>query len=102
MTKQTKKDKKRQNKKIICHMSGVACCVLRVTCHLSITPTATATDPPPANSPIMHSRLVAKTPPKKNANYKKLSKRQKKYLVKHERNLNNKLSKIDNIFSFLF
>ena len=59
-------------------MSGVACCVLRVTCHLSITPTATATDPPHANSPIMHSRLVAKTPPKKNANYKKLSKRQKK------------------------
>ena len=25
-----------------------------VTCHLSLTPTATARDPPPANSPIMN------------------------------------------------
>ena len=35
----------------MCHMSDV-------TCHLLLTPTATATDPPPANSPTMHSRLV--------------------------------------------
>ena len=27
-------------------------------CHLSITPTATATDPSSANSPIIHSRLA--------------------------------------------
>ena len=40
------------------HMSHVTCRMLRVTCHLSLTPTATATDPSPANSPIMHSRLV--------------------------------------------
>ena len=31
-----------------------------VTSHLSQTPTAAATDPPPANSPTMHSRLVCK------------------------------------------
>ena len=31
-----------------------------LTCHLSLTITATATDPPPANSPTMHSRLVCK------------------------------------------
>ena len=28
------------------------------TCHVSPTPTATATDPPHANSSTMHSRLV--------------------------------------------
>ena len=28
------------------------------TCHLSLTPTGSATDPPPANSPTMQSRLV--------------------------------------------
>ena len=35
-----------------------------VMCHQSLTPTATATatDPPPAISPIMHSRLVCKNP----------------------------------------
>ena len=32
--------------------------LLRVDCHLSSTPTTTATDPPPANSPTMQSRLV--------------------------------------------
>ena len=45
-----------------CHVSRVMCCVLHITCHLSLTSTATATDPPPANLPIMHSRLVRKDP----------------------------------------
>ena len=40
------------------HMSGVTCHMLRFACHLSLTPIATATIPRPANSPIMHSRLV--------------------------------------------
>ena len=58
----------------MCHMSGVPCqeshvkfqlsrvtCqVLRVACHLSLTPTATATDPSHANSPFMYSRLICK------------------------------------------
>ena len=35
------------------------CHVSRVTCNLL---TATATDPPPANSPAMHSMLVCKDP----------------------------------------
>ena len=38
-------------KNIMCHLSPV-------TCHLSPTSSATATDPPPANSPAMHSSLV--------------------------------------------
>ena len=29
-----------------------------VACHLSLTPTATSTDPPPSNSPIIHSKLA--------------------------------------------
>ena len=32
--------------------------ILHVCCHQSLTPTAIATDPPPANSPTLHSRLV--------------------------------------------
>ena len=47
-----------------CHMSRVTCCVSPVTCHLSLTLTATATEPPPANCPIMHIRLVCQNPPK--------------------------------------
>ena len=48
------------------HVSWVMCQsvmfhILRVTCHLSLTLTATDTDPPPANSPIMHSRRFEKT-----------------------------------------
>ena len=31
-----------------------------VTCHLSLTPLAIATDPSPAYSPTMHNRLVNK------------------------------------------
>ena len=47
------------------HMFNVlrfTCRVSPVTCHFSLTPTATATDPPTANFPIMHSRLVCKEP----------------------------------------
>ena len=40
----------------------VTCRVSHVTCHLSLTPTATDTDLPPDNSPIMHCRLVCKDP----------------------------------------
>ena len=49
---------------VTCHVSCVMCRMLRVTCHLSLTPTAiaTATDPTPAISPLMHSRLVFKDP----------------------------------------
>ena len=36
------------------------CLVSPATCHLLLAPTAIATDPPPTNSPIVHSRLVAK------------------------------------------
>ena len=55
---------------VMCPVSHVTCCMLRVTCHLSLTPTATAIDPPPANSTIMHSRLVRKDP-KTGTNFKK-------------------------------
>ena len=37
-------------------VSHVMCHMLHVTCHMSIAATATATDPPPANSPTLHSR----------------------------------------------
>ena len=46
--------------RVMCQVSQVLCHMLRVTCHFSLTPTATATDPPAANSPTMHSRLVCK------------------------------------------
>ena len=36
------------------------CCVSPVTCHMSITPSATATEPFPANSPTMRCRLFCK------------------------------------------
>ena len=36
------------------------CHLVPVTCHLSPTPTATAPDPPPANSLTFHKRLVPK------------------------------------------
>ena len=49
---------------VMCLVSGVRCRMWRINCHLSIMPTVTATDPPPANSPIMHSRLVPKDPKK--------------------------------------
>ena len=61
---QTKRDKKKRHLvgNVMCYMSGVRCSVLRVTCHLSLKPTATATDPPSAKSPNMHSRLGGQDP----------------------------------------
>ena len=52
---------------VTCHVSCVACHMSSVTCHLSLTlkPTATAIDSPPANSPSMQSRLVCKYPKNK-------------------------------------
>ena len=54
---------------VICHVSRVRCHLSHVTpplspvtSHLSLPPTATATDPPPDNSTTMHSRLVCKDP----------------------------------------
>ena len=48
---------------VMCHMSHLtpyvscaACHVSHVTCHMLLTPTATATDPPPDNYPTMHSK----------------------------------------------
>ena len=41
--------------------SGVMCQVLHVslvTCHMSLAPTATATDSPPANFPNIHSSML--------------------------------------------
>ena len=60
----------------MCHMSGVMCCLTSFTCHLSLMPTATATNPPTANSPIIHSRLVCNE-----------EKKQKKF--KTQKNLQN-------------
>ena len=45
---------------VTCHITCVMCPVLHVTCHLSLTPKATATEPPPANSASMHIRPVCK------------------------------------------
>ena len=39
-------------------MSGVTCCVSPVTCHMSLKPTATATDPPRANSPLFVIKIA--------------------------------------------
>ena len=44
----------------MCHVLRVACCLSPVTCHLSLMPQTSATNTPPANSPIIHSRLVCK------------------------------------------
>ena len=43
---------------VTCNMSNVICHMLLVTCHLSLTQILAATDLPPANSLIFHSRLV--------------------------------------------
>ena len=37
---------------------GIRCHMLRVTCQMSLTPTATAMDPPPAKVLTMQSRMV--------------------------------------------
>ena len=62
--KRTERKKKRRK--------NVMCLVSYVACHLLLMSTAKATDPPPANSPIMHSRLVRKDPePEKISKHKK-------------------------------
>ena len=56
---------------VTCQVSCVICHLSPFTCHLSLTLTASATVPPTANSPIMHSWLVAKKQkPKKIQNPK--------------------------------
>ena len=45
---------------VMCKLSPVICHVSNVTCILSLTPTAIATDPPPAFSATMQIRLVRK------------------------------------------
>ena len=59
---------------VTCHMSHVTCHLSNFTCRLSpvTTPTATATEPPSANPPIMHSRLVHKEQ-KTRTNFKTLT-----------------------------
>ena len=82
-TKMEKKERKGKTKscvrchmsRVTCYMSCATCHMFFVTCHLSLTPTTTATDFPPVNSPIMHSRLVCK--PHKYFKTEKLLKHQK-------------------------
>ena len=57
--------KPRQVSGVKCHMSGVKCHMLHdkclvspFTCRMSIKPTATATNPAPANSSAVHSRML--------------------------------------------
>ena len=45
---------------VMCHVSRVTCYVSPVTFHLSLTPTATATDHTPSNQLSIQSRLVCK------------------------------------------
>ena len=47
----------------MCLVSHVTSWVSPVTCHKSLTPTATALDPPSANSPTMPSRMVCNLRP---------------------------------------
>ena len=65
----TKRDRNRQkgknSNKYLSYVSGVTCQVSSVmsrvspvTCQLSLTPKATATDPPRSNSPTTQSKLV--------------------------------------------
>ena len=42
----------------MCHVSGVTFQWLGVTCHMSLTPTATATIPPDVESPTMHGMMM--------------------------------------------
>ena len=48
----------------MCHVSHVNCCVSHVTCHLSLTATATATYPSPTESPTMHIKSGSQGPQK--------------------------------------
>ena len=68
------KRQKKQKKYIMCH-------VIHVMYHLSLTQTATATNPPPANSPIMHSRLVLKSQKFQIFFYIETEKERKKVMV---------------------
>ena len=54
------KEKKRKNQVsgVKCQVSGVTCLMLYITCHMSHVMSAIATDPPPAYSPTMHSKMV--------------------------------------------
>ena len=47
---------------VMCHVPHITCHMSPVTstCHMSLTPTATATDPPSANSSTLRRRLVRK------------------------------------------
>ena len=54
------------------HASSVTGHMSPVTCKLSLIPAAKASDPTPANSPSMHSRLV-----RKDQKTEKMSKRKK-------------------------
>ena len=47
---------------VTCHLSSVTYHISPVNCYLSLTTTARATDPPPANSSDMQIRLVQKKP----------------------------------------
>ena len=74
---------------VMCHVSRVMYHLSPVTCHLSLTPTAPATYRPPANSPMMHSRLVCKEArPRKLLNAKN-----------HQENKNPKMSRGMPIFA---
>ena len=48
---------------VTCDIPNVACDIWHLTCHMS--PTWTARDPPPANFPTIHSRLVQQDRTKK-------------------------------------
>ena len=71
---------------VMCHMS-------RVTCYLLETLTATATYHPPANSPIMHSRLVCTDQKHKKLQNPKISSKQQKKIenIYRHANISNKL-----------
>ena len=49
-----------KNRHFLYHMSHITRCLSPVTCHMSLMPTATATDSPAANSPTIHKWLVCK------------------------------------------
>ena len=59
-TKTDRNKQKGRKELIFLNVSCVTCCMWHVACHLSLTPTATATNPPLANFPIMNGRLVPK------------------------------------------
>ena len=63
------------------HVSHVMCRLSCVMCHLSLTPTANATQPPPVNSPIIQSRLVCKDP--KHEKYSKRKNQKPKNIYRH-------------------